>query len=133
MRRKILLIKKYSCVVATFTFLSIGCRKDDDNSSNTFMHISSISPASGKYGIMDTIHGGGFGSAANDIELFFNSAQAKIISVSDTEIITSVPKNAESGFLTIRKNNQQVIYRTFVSLYIYCNSKYSGGNRFSRV
>jgi len=125
-RRKTLLIKACFCIAATFTFLSIGCRKDDDNSSNTFMHISSISPASGKYGIMDTIHGGGFGSAANDIELFFNSAQAKIISVSDTEIITSVPKNAESGFLTIRKNNQQVIGPSFHYIYTVTASTLAG-------
>ncbi|HEY6976232.1 MAG TPA: IPT/TIG domain-containing protein, partial [Chitinophagaceae bacterium] len=126
MRRKILLIKTYIRIAATFAFLSIGCRKNDDNFSNTSMHISSVSPASGKYGIMDTIHGSGFGNTADDIELFFNNAQATIISVNDTEIITSVPKKAESGFVTVRKNNQQVIGPSFHYIYTVTVSTLAG-------
>jgi sugar lactone lactonase YvrE len=125
-RRKILLISLYFFITATFIFFSIGCRKSDNDISNASMRISFISPSSGKYGVADTIHGSGFGNSTNEIGLFFNNVAAEISSVNDTEIITSVPKNAASGFVTLHKNNQQIIGPAFHYIYTVTVSTLAG-------
>jgi serine/threonine-protein kinase len=125
-QRKILLIRLCFYITATFTFLCIGCRKNDSNFLNESLQIRSISPASGKYGIMDTIRGGGFGDAADKIELFFNNVAAEIISVTDTLIIASVPQKAGSGFVTIHKNNEHVIGPPFHYIYTVTVSTLAG-------
>ena len=59
--------------------------------------LTSVSPTGGPVGTQVTIAGHGFGSTQSSSILKFNTAQATILSWSDTQIVATVPNAATSG------------------------------------
>lgn len=65
--------------------------------------INAIDPISGEIGTSVTISGEDFGTDATDLQVAFNQVLAEVTSVSNTEIITSVPLGAITGPVTVGK------------------------------
>lgn len=93
--------------MALFLILSFSCKKTDNIATST-VHINSISPATAKYGVTDTLKGNGFGNNINDIQVFFGNTKGIIEQVSDKIILVTIPKYAESGYITLIKGNEKV-------------------------
>lgn len=97
--------------------LLTACNKNNDTPPVDFIQINSISPGSGTYGIKDTIRGGHFGNSPDEIEVFFNNVAANIVTLNDTLIVATVPKNAGPGYVSVKRNNAQVTGPAFHYLY----------------
>ncbi len=108
-----------------FLLFSIGCKKNDPGLSST-TRINSISPSSGKYGINDTIRGYGFGNNINTVQFFFGTKVADIIYLTDSLIIVAVPRDAESGYVSIIKENEKVNGPAFQYIYTVTVSTVAG-------
>lgn len=72
--------------------------------------ISSVSPEKGTYGDIVTIVGKYFSEGKTQV--FFNGIEASISSLSDTEIVTIVPKGLEEGSIELKVvvAHQKVVY-----------------------
>lgn len=104
----------------TFSLLPIllcACKKDNENLTNNAIKIFSLSPAAAKYDQRDTIYGKGFGSNSNKLQVFFNNKEVPVLSVTDTAIIVMVPKGAESGYIKLLINNQEIKGPAFTYIY----------------
>lgn len=88
--------------------LFFACKKDNKDFSLNPIKIYSISPSAAKYGVKDTIHGKGFGTTSDKVQVFFNTTEAAVLNVTDTAIIVIVPKGAESGYLKLIINNEEI-------------------------
>jgi len=102
-------IKKiYACIwITLLPVLIFSCKKNDSSPASS-IHISSLSPISGKYGITDTITGNGFGNNAGDIQVSFSGVAGVVTQVNENTILVIVPKNAESGYITVVKGNEKI-------------------------
>lgn len=78
-----------------------GCKDDDDPIEEPAATITSINPTSGPVGTQVTIVGDNFGSAASDIQVDFNGTQAQVNSVSNQQIVVTVPEGATTGNLNL--------------------------------
>ena len=68
--------------------------------------IESINPTMGTPGTQVTIAGENFGDDPDDVEIFFSDADAPVLEISDTELITEVPTDAESGPIRVTVADQ---------------------------
>ncbi|MGN6616887.1 MAG: IPT/TIG domain-containing protein [Ilyomonas sp.] len=104
-----------------FVFLPVlivlgACKKENRHLSNT-IKIFSISPTAASFGVKDTINGKGFGTSSNNLHVFFNTTEAEVLNVTDTSIIVTVPKGAESGYIKLIINNNEIRGPAFSYIY----------------
>lgn len=83
-------------IVAGLAFSA--CSDDDENK----LAVLSVNPASGNSGQEVTITGENFGTVATDVTVRFGPSSATITSITDVQIVTSVPSNAPIGATTIQ-------------------------------
>lgn len=70
--------------------------------------IRSVEPDSGTFGTSVTINGDRFEALAERLEVNFNGVEAEITGIGEGEIEVLVPKNSETGPITLRIGNQTV-------------------------
>ncbi len=68
--------------------------------------IETITPKFGQTGDEVTITGTKFGSSVESTKVFFNGTQATVTSVTDTELIVTIPEGATTGPLTVEVEGQ---------------------------
>ncbi|HVX28471.1 MAG TPA: IPT/TIG domain-containing protein [Parafilimonas sp.] len=107
MKRNVFIRGNYFVFITGLIFLNTACKKNN-NSTPPDVRITSISPTKGSYGITDTLHGIGFGNNIAEVQVFFGSVQAVIAQIKDNAIIVTVPKKAESGYISLVKGNQKI-------------------------
>lgn len=93
--------KLFTLLLVIFSFLA--CSDDDGDAVSEFT-VSTISPESGTVGTEIRITGTDFPSDASDISISFNGISADITSVTNTEIMTTVPSGAATGKIEISAN-----------------------------
>src|ERR1041385_4437889 len=86
-----------ACFLFGITYIS--CNKDPGNGSGR--EIISINPTHGSFSSLDTILGKGFGTIAANDSVFINGHKANIISISNTQLVVSVPKLAGTGTVSV--------------------------------
>lgn len=112
-------ISKLVLIPLMVTFLFFACSKDDDTTQPVPIPIptlSNISPDSGKKLTIVTINGANFGTDASKVKVFFNTTEASIQSVTNTQIKTIAPENASSGQVKIIVNGTSVTGPEFTYL-----------------
>ncbi|WP_423999399.1 IPT/TIG domain-containing protein [Maribacter sp. IgM3_T14_3] len=78
--------------------------------------MSSISPDSGKKLTVATISGTNFGTDVSKVKVFFNTTEASVQSVTNTQIKTIVPENGSSGPVKVIINGTSVTGPEFTYL-----------------
>ncbi|MEO1021804.1 MAG: IPT/TIG domain-containing protein [Bacteroidota bacterium] len=78
--------------------LAFGCSDDNDDG----ITILSVTPTNGSNGLVVTITGENFGTETEGLTVRFGPAAATVTSLSDTEIVTTVPNAAPIGATTIQ-------------------------------
>lgn len=95
---------KYSLpVILLFIFFISACKKE------TNLEIIGFSPATGRLGTTVVIYGNNFSSNSNDNVVMFNAVQANVLSASKTSLSVTVPNNATTGRIIVKKNNETAI------------------------
>ncbi|WP_166967385.1 IPT/TIG domain-containing protein [Yeosuana marina] len=92
-------------------FIIFACSKDDDTSSPVAIpaaSLSSISPESGIKEVEVTLVGENFGTDKSKVKVFFNTTEAVVQSVTNTQIKTVAPSNGSSGAIKIVVNGKTV-------------------------
>ena len=86
---------------------------DIDRDPEPEVVIQQIDPNEGTVGTNVTITGEGFGTNKNSVTVTFSGAEANIDGLSDKEIITSVPEQAETGVVQIEVGDVTTTGPTF--------------------
>lgn len=94
-------------ILSFFAIVLASCEKDPKFREFNYpeLTLSSFSPAAGRPGYQITINGSNFGDVKKAVTVYFNgvaATQDEIISVSDKQIVVTVPKTASSGKITVK-------------------------------
>jgi sugar lactone lactonase YvrE len=81
---------------------------------NSTTRIDSISPNSGSSGDQVKIYGVGFNSVSSNYKLLFNGLEASKSSISDVEIVATVPEQATSGIVSIDNAGEEITGPVFI-------------------
>ncbi len=89
-----------SCLIIGLACLALlSC---DDEAAQPQPTVSSLSITEGVVGTNVTITGTNFGTVTADVEVFFNTTEATVSSVTSTTITTVVPAGATSGIVKVK-------------------------------
>jgi N-acetylneuraminic acid mutarotase len=119
--------------IVGFSILLLTACGDDDPGSNADPGAISFSPPSGSAGDIVTIKGTNFGTSMGTV-VSFNGEDASIISITNTEIVVSVPSTALTGKVTVIPavvNSTLITSKT--DFVINAGNKFSGGARMQAV
>jgi hypothetical protein len=83
--------------VIALALFAFACSSDDSG-----MSINSVTPNAGNSGLEVTITGENFGTVAADVTVRFGPAAAEIISITNVQIVTTIPASAPIGATTIQ-------------------------------
>lgn len=89
---------KYLVSTIALALFAFACSSSDDAG----LTIDSVTPNAGNSGLEVTIIGENFGTVASDVTVRFGPAAAEITSITDIQIVTSVPATAPIGATTIQ-------------------------------
>tara|TARA_R110002050_G_scaffold118625_3_gene236149 strand:+ start:57076 stop:59124 length:2049 start_codon:yes stop_codon:yes gene_type:complete len=112
-------ISKLILIPLMVTFLFFACSKDEDTPEPVPIPIatlSSISPQSGLKEVEVTFTGTNFGTDKSKVKVFFNTTEATVQSVTNTQIKTIAPSNGSSGAVKIIVNGKTVSGPVFTYL-----------------
>ena len=118
-------ISKLVLIPLMVTFLFFACSKDDDTPEPVPIPIatlSSISPQSGMKEVEVTLTGSNFGTDKSKVKVIFNTTEAVVQSVTNTQIKTIAPSNGSSGAVKIIVNGKTVSGPVFTYLQPTLNS-----------
>ncbi len=103
-----------SCLIIGLACLTlVSC---DDEATQPQPTVSSLSISEGVVGTNVTITGTNFGTVAADVEVFFNTTEATVSSVTATTITTVVPAGATSGVVKVKVKALQASGPSFTVL-----------------
>jgi hypothetical protein len=88
---------KYLLSILFVAGISLACSSDDSG-----LTIDTVTPNAGGGGVEVTITGSNFGTVAADVIVRFGPATAEISSITDNQIVTSIPATAPIGETTIQ-------------------------------
>lgn len=94
-------------ILSFFAILFASCEKDPNFREFNYpeLTVNDFSPAAGRPGYQITINGSNFGDVKKAVTIYFNgvaATQDEIISVSDKQIVVTVPQNATSGKISVK-------------------------------
>lgn len=110
--------KKSSLAIILFGAFTIfsSCKKSSGDEPNHT--VTAISPDAGPAGTSVVIQGTNFGTSTTAVQVNFNSMPASITSITNTEIMTTVPPGAGTGPVSVAVNGQAVSGPTFNYLWL---------------
>lgn len=112
-------MKKNLFLVLSATLLFASCKKDDTVDpppAPANPTITGINPASGPRAITVRISGTSFGTNTAALKVYFNTAEATILSLADTLITVTVPATATTGAVKVEKSSTTVTGPVFTRL-----------------
>jgi len=94
-------------ILSCFAILFASCEKDPKFREFNYpeLTVNDFSPSAGRPGYQITINGTNFGDLKKAVTVYFNgvaATQEDIISVTDKQIVVTVPKNVTSGKITVK-------------------------------
>lgn len=87
--------------VAVYTYDAVGNLLSIARISSGAVTVTEFSPASGPVGTPVTLVGSGFSTTATENQVAFNGVQATVTTATATQLSTSVPVGATTGFITV--------------------------------
>jgi YVTN family beta-propeller protein len=100
-----------------------SCKKDAGSGPS----VTGIHPTHGSYNTKDTITGFGFGAIAANDSVFFNGHRADIVSISNGQLVVTVPKLAGTGIVSVSISGKTIYGPVFTYDTTFSNVTYASG------
>lgn len=117
-------IVQFSLILLGGLFIFASCSK---NPSPAAVQINGIHPTHGPIATMNTISGSGFGTIVTSDSAFFNGHRATIVSITNTQLVVTVPRLAGTGPVSVWVNGHEETGPVFTYDTTYAISTYAAG------